>query len=291
MKSIQIKHKGGIGNILQAIPLIKFCLEEFPEIKLFLNFTPDYEATMELFENWSRHTEGRIEVAKTKGETVLDLWPVRITSPITGTTYLRTKSLVLGESQVYLKIATDEPRFDIDCTAPLHSEIDLKLPKEYIVIWPGCKKNWPIKAYPHYEGLIGQFLEKISVVLVGQKRELFIKRIPGKAINLLDQLSLGEVAGVIRGAKAFIGNDGGITHLAATTGIPTYALFGPTSIIKNKPRAENARVISASLGCMPCQETPGFSYNKCKMKLKPNCLERLSPWLILNRVWSECFLD
>jgi ADP-heptose:LPS heptosyltransferase len=33
---------------------------------------------------------------------------------------------------------------------------------------------------------------------------------------------------VIAGARAFVGNDSGPTHLAAQLGIPTIALFGPT---------------------------------------------------------------
>ena len=32
----------------------------------------------------------------------------------------------------------------------------------------------------------------------------------------------------LSGAKLYIGNDSGITHLAAAIGIPTLALFGPT---------------------------------------------------------------
>jgi len=39
---------------------------------------------------------------------------------------------------------------------------------------------------------------------------------------------LGELAVWISGAALYIGNDSGITHLAAALGVPTVALFGPT---------------------------------------------------------------
>jgi heptosyltransferase III len=41
-------------------------------------------------------------------------------------------------------------------------------------------------------------------------------------------LSLVELSHLLRTSRAFIGNDSGITHLAAYLGCPTVALFGPT---------------------------------------------------------------
>lgn len=39
---------------------------------------------------------------------------------------------------------------------------------------------------------------------------------------------LGDLAAWLSGARLFVGNDSGITHLAAALGVPTLALFGPT---------------------------------------------------------------
>jgi len=47
-------------------------------------------------------------------------------------------------------------------------------------------------------------------------------------VNVPDGLSLPEVAGELRTGRLFIGNDSGVTHLAAWLGLPTIALFGPT---------------------------------------------------------------
>lgn len=47
-------------------------------------------------------------------------------------------------------------------------------------------------------------------------------------VTFLANLALPAVAGRLRSAAAFVGNDSGTTHLAAMLGAPTVALFGPT---------------------------------------------------------------
>ena len=44
----------------------------------------------------------------------------------------------------------------------------------------------------------------------------------------IENLALREVGSVLSRSRAFVGNDSGITHLAAYLGCPTVALFGPT---------------------------------------------------------------
>ncbi|MGA2069764.1 MAG: glycosyltransferase family 9 protein [Sedimentisphaerales bacterium] len=46
--------------------------------------------------------------------------------------------------------------------------------------------------------------------------------------KLLTNLSLAEVLGVLGCSRGYIGNDSGITHLAAAVGIKTVAVFGPS---------------------------------------------------------------
>lgn len=51
----------------------------------------------------------------------------------------------------------------------------------------------------------------------------------GAEIRRLDgALSWPQLAGLIKGASVFLGPDTSVTHLAAATGCPTVALFGPT---------------------------------------------------------------
>jgi ADP-heptose:LPS heptosyltransferase len=56
-------------------------------------------------------------------------------------------------------------------------------------------------------------------------------------------LRLGLLAGIMRHAAFYIGNDSGITHLAAACGVPTIALFGPTDPRIWAPRGPAVQVI------------------------------------------------
>jgi ADP-heptose:LPS heptosyltransferase len=89
-----------------------------------------------------------------------------------------------------------------------------------VVVHPGsgsAKKNWP-----HFDELMGR----------------------SSAIKLLPQnLSLVELAGYLCRCGAFVGNDSGITHLAAYLGCPTVALFGPTDPRMWGPIGRRSRII------------------------------------------------
>src|SRR4051794_35815898 len=47
-------------------------------------------------------------------------------------------------------------------------------------------------------------------------------------VQRFDALAWGELAGLIAGAQLYVGPDTSVTHLAAATGVPTVALYGPT---------------------------------------------------------------
>ena len=89
-----------------------------------------------------------------------------------------------------------------------------------IVIHPGSgspKKNWP-------------FFDELMKTLPESRK-------------LPQNLPLAELSRYLRGIRAFIGNDSGITHLAAYLGCPTAALFGPTDPRIWGPVGRRSRII------------------------------------------------
>jgi ADP-heptose:LPS heptosyltransferase len=89
-----------------------------------------------------------------------------------------------------------------------------------ILIHPGSgspKKNWP------------HFAELQSRLERGRQMPM--------------NLSLLDLMQEISRSRVFIGNDSGITHLAAYIGCPTVALFGPTDPRIWGPIGRRARVI------------------------------------------------
>jgi ADP-heptose:LPS heptosyltransferase len=106
-------------------------------------------------------------------------------------------------------------------------------PSPRIVIHPfsgSARKNWPLE---EYRELAEQFDEGVSWI-AGPEEQLC------DAVRFDD---LGALAQWLSGARLYIGNDSGITHLAAALGVPTLALFGPTDPQKWAPRGENVCVL------------------------------------------------
>lgn len=64
-----------------------------------------------------------------------------------------------------------------------------------------------------------------------------------QAAPLPKNLTLRELSQYLRRCRAYIGNDSGITHLAAYLGCPTIALFGPTNPRVWGPIGRRSRII------------------------------------------------
>ncbi len=64
--------------------------------------------------------------------------------------------------------------------------------------------------------------------------------------------TLADLLGVLAGAALFLGNDGGVTHLAAALGVPTVAAFGPTDPRLWHPLGPRVTILRARRACAPC---------------------------------------
>jgi heptosyltransferase-3 len=72
--------------------------------------------------------------------------------------------------------------------------------------------------------------------------EELMRRVDG-CVPLRIDLGLRDLSHCLRQCRAFIGNDSGITHLAAYLGCPTIALFGPTDPRTWGPIGRRSRII------------------------------------------------
>lgn len=91
-------------------------------------------------------------------------------------------------------------------------------------------------------------------------------------LNFVGQFSLGESAEMYRRAKLFVGPDTSATHIAAATGTPTVALFGPSDTVRWGPwpkgwrpgsspwpligsgRRGNVYLVQGEKPCVPCKQ-------------------------------------
>jgi ADP-heptose:LPS heptosyltransferase len=72
-------------------------------------------------------------------------------------------------------------------------------------------------------------------------------------VHKIEQLT--ELAGLLKTGGGFIGNDSGVSHLAAFIGLPTVAVFGPSDPEIWKPMGRAVKVVRPDLECSPCFET------------------------------------
>lgn len=186
------------------------------------------------------------------------------------------------------------------------------------ILYPGCSSINPVKRWPYFQDLIKKLGEE-NVLLLGGKDDLdfsasyiypkwFAKIAPQAVLNnksvwnifkklsilkpyahwkgmeklpfvFIERFSWAELVWLFQHAKNFVGNDGGIMHLAAASGANGLAIFGPTSIEKNKPLNPNIQIVSKKTPCAPCQFAVGGiqmtkGYINCPFQIK--CLTGIS---------------
>ncbi len=72
-----------------------------------------------------------------------------------------------------------------------------------------------------------------------------------RATNLIGRTDLRLLIGLLARLSAFVSNDSGAMHLAAATGVPVTAIFGPTNERATAP-VGNHDVILHNVFCRPC---------------------------------------
>jgi ADP-heptose:LPS heptosyltransferase len=149
-----------------------------------------------------------------------------------------------------------------------------------IVLHPGSgspKKVWPMERFFDLVRHLQEHASSRLLIVVGpaeaEEIEKSFETIPWEtratAPILIKGLSLVGLASVIEGCRVFIGNDSGITHMAAALGVPTVALFGPTDPKRWAPRGKHVAVVRRDVSCAPC------SHEKFSQCQDAECLEQI----------------
>jgi heptosyltransferase-3 len=165
-------------------------------------------------------------------------------------------------------------------------------------------KEWPLSKW---HSLIQACLERdLGIILVGvfdgsalDGLNLMYADEP-RVLNLLNQTSINELVKIIHSADCYIGTDTAVTHMAAATGTPTVAIFGPSSPLVWGPWPKGylggasawTQIGSQTVGnvtliqglglCVPClQEGCSRQVNSVS-----DCLVELDPSRVLQAILS-----
>lgn len=127
--------------------------------------------------------------------------------------------------------------------------------KEPIAIHPGCsdaERTWPAASFA---AIINRLLKAQQPVLLlagpddDEQLQLVRKHLlpvpkPG-LLTILKNAPIVEVARQIKKCRCYLGNDSGMTHLAALLGVPTVALFLPDFSVTMRPLGPSVEIIQA----------------------------------------------
>lgn len=112
----------------------------------------------------------------------------------------------------------------------------------------GSAKRWPAERFGALIGLLrGAGLSPVVVAgpADGEAVGALHAAVAGERLVVAPDLALCPLAALSAIARGFVGNDSGLTHLAAVVGTPTLALFGPTDPVVWAPLGPASRVLAA----------------------------------------------
>jgi heptosyltransferase III len=145
-----------------------------------------------------------------------------------------------------------------------------------IFIHPGSGshfKNWPLNYFLELVKMLSDDGFE-PVFILGPAEDGMAETISRHGLSnehILQLFDPVELINTLKTGSAFIGNDSGVSHLAAFMGLPTLVIFGPTDQLRWRPMGRNVETVSCRFNCDPCFET---SKKDCQSM---DCLMGISP--------------
>jgi len=323
----------GIGNAIQALYPLEYCLANNVRVGIYLNRVNNS------FQNYLKDCYGghvvlsTLENCKTKYLIQSFTFQEKITLPYQYYFYIQNdnhSSKVMSEIEQYLSVVQALFPSEIQnrslpgLKADFSPMVKALAIEDKYVLYPGGSSVHSARRWPHYRELI-ELLGENKWVIVGGKDDTnfaysyiypaFLGRVlPQKLLNsknlwtalknmhilkpyahfndlgerrnaYIEKFSWGELVAIFKSCKQFIGNDGGLMHLAAAAGSNGLVLFGPSSALKNKPYNLNVRPVYRNYPCQPCQFGVGRVklvpyYMNCPYGIR--CLESIPASEIFN---------
>ena len=154
--------------------------------------------------------------------------------------------------------------------------------KPVLVLYPGSSINASFRRWDltNYIRLIQEYQDQYTVVVAGGSDETELKKLLNYsvyyALDLINKWSLIEWGWIFKNtASIFIGNDGGLLHLADSQDVPTVGVFGPALYRKWGSISKKSTGVEIDLECRPClQNYIGIVPQQCH-RGDLACLQRI----------------
>ena len=120
-----------------------------------------------------------------------------------------------------------------------------------VMLHPGSgseRKNWPAAKFANLARHLCSNTPLTPVFSFGEADSAVRAALDRLApdIKIIPACDLTELAAILAACRGYVGNDSGITHLAAAVGVPVTALYGPTDPAVWGPRGSNVSVVRAA---------------------------------------------
>jgi ADP-heptose:LPS heptosyltransferase len=296
---------GGLGDCIARLPAVKFIYDNHSHVHIHL-YVPDF--FYDFAKSCLKGTEKRITVTKWSsiGKAHKSGYPTKIfrTNP-----YTNLASHMTEHAFQIICNTVPEDKNVLNYLKPDLSKISIEhfnLPNNYVVITTGYTA--PVREFlPEHINAISQYVESrgFTPVFLGKKNTAsglehviegsFNTEIDySVGIDLIDKTDLFQATKICQNAKAVVGLDNGILHLAGCTDVPIVGGFTTVNPIHRMPYRNGvlgdnyyAVVPPDTLKCRFCQSNWQFTYNHefttCKYEdLK--CLSQVEASLYISQL-------
>jgi len=153
--------------------------------------------------------------------------------------------------------------------------------KPVMTLAPGSgaqEKNWPVASFRAVADWWRCRLTCGSVVVilgpVEEEKGDYTALCEGAVVAR--NLNLEKLAALLARSDLYLGNDSGVSHLAAALGVITAVLFGPSNVARWTPRGKNVTVLTQNTECSPCTVSTmkSCAHRKCLTTLEPEYVIR-----------------
>ena len=162
-------------------------------------------------------------------------------------------------------------------TAPSAAPPVEKNRSKTVLIHPGAgspRKRWPLSSFQEVAAQL-EALRLSPEFVIGPAEQDLLRELARRDATVHRPVGSLDLLALLRSAAAYIGNDSGVSHLAAWAGLPSVVIFGPTDPVRWRPRGDSVEIVQPPLDCMPCFETAA---ENCAAA---DCLARISPGNVL----------
>ncbi len=156
----------------------------------------------------------------------------------------------------------------------------------------GRKSDWRFWPAENYAELINLLPNENFLLLGGGAEDAYQADIilanlqSSNVLNLVNQVTMEQSLGLLVRSKFVVGNDSGLTNLAAVLGVKTYCLYGPTNPEITGSALLGAKAINVDVPCGPCFKADQNPVNAIICHHR-RCMRELTPQMVAQAIEKD----